>query len=47
MKRMIAMLAVTVLSVIGALGAGAAVPYDSYTYSTQTGETQAVYCPTP
>ena len=47
MKRMIAMLAVTVLSVIGALGAGAAGPYDSYTYSTQTGETQAVYCPTP
>lgn len=36
-----------VLIVSFSLSAGAVVPYDSYTYSTRTGEVKSEYCPTP
>lgn len=38
---------IAVLIVSSSLYTGAVVPYDSYTYSTRTGEAKAEYCPTP
>lgn len=38
---------IAALTVSFSLSAEAVVPYDSYTYSTRTGEAKAEYCPTP
>ncbi len=47
MKKLLVILLSLLLGVCGALPCLAFVPYESYTYSTQTGEAVAQYCPTP
>lgn len=47
MKKLLAIIISVWMGICCALPCMAFVPYDSYTYSTQTGETVAQYCPTP
>ena len=47
MKKLIAILLSIVLTALGSFSCLAYVPYDSYTYSTLTGQAVATYCPTP
>ena len=47
MKKLLAVFLSLLLGGVGSFSCLAFVPYDSYTYSTQTGEAVAQFCPTP